>query len=232
MILTTVRPTYFPSLQFFWQMAQCDVCVFTDHLRFSKGSGVTRSAPLSVEQTVLRIPVIHNQNRAQIATTQIDFHSDWKQKHLKTIHHLFHQLPFAYYYLPELNALFDEPHNALGDFLWRLQQTFVKWLHLPVSLMRSSQINFNGQPEQLIVEWCAQSGATSYMSENQTFEKGWIDREYLEKKGIRVSTFQPMPQSHLLASYRDFSILNFLLQFGPEAGYIIRQYLPARVNKP
>ncbi len=228
MILGTFRPAYFPSLEYFWQIAQCDEAVFADHLSFSKGSLINRSAPFNDEQTILRIPVLHNRKRLQIFATQIDPKSNWKQKHLKTIHHFFHQWPFSYYYLPELNVIFNEEYGSLGNFLWRLNTKIIQWLHLSVKLARSSELNFDDSAENLIIQWCTQLKAKVYISEAQTFEQGWVKRKLLETKGVQTLTFKPLPSSHLIKNYQLLSILGFLMQFGPEAGYIIRQYLPSR----
>ena len=228
MILGTFRPAFLPGLTYFWQIAQCDVAVFTDHLSFSKGSSINRSAPFPDGQTVLRIPVLHNEKRGRIFETEIDYHSGWKEKHLKTLHHFFHNLPFAYYYLPELEDLFNSEFNSLGDFLFELHKILVHWLHLSVRFLRSSEGDFNGSAEELIAFWCAKTHSATYISQPETFENQWVNKQQLKEKGLEISTFSPLPDSHLLRNYQDTTILQFLLQFGPEAGFIIQQYLPSK----
>ncbi len=226
MRLGALQPAYFPALHYYWKLAQCDICVFADHLRFSKGSTINRSAPLANNQSVLRIPILHNDKRAHIATTQMDSHSDWRQKHLRTLHHLFHQWPFAYYYLPLFEEVFNTDFSSLGDFLWTLHQRLLEWLHLPVQIVRASELPTASDNTLQIVSWANQLKGFHYITEKEAIEKGWIDQERLQKNKIRCVYFQDMPSSHLLNSYAQGSILTFLMQFGPEAGYIIRQYLP------
>ncbi len=226
MRLGALQPAYFPTLNYYWKLAQCDICVFADHLRFSKGSTINRSAPLANTLSVLRIPILHNDKRAHIATTQTDSHSDWRQKHLRTLHHLFHQWPFGYYYLPLLDEVFRKHYSSLGDFLWSLHQSLLEWLHLPVQIVRASELPTAPESTLQIVSWSNQLKISHYITEKEAIEKGWINREILQKNKIRCVYFQEMPSSHLLNSHAPGSILTFLMQFGPEAGYIIRQYLP------
>ncbi len=231
MILGTFRPTYLTDLKYFWQTAQCDVAVFTDHLPFSKGSPINRSAKFPDNQTVLRIPVLHNEKRNTIFQTEIDYHSNWVDKHIKTLHHFFHNLPYAYYYLPEMEELLKTEFNSLGDFLFALHQKLIRWLHLPVHLMRASDTEFKDETENLIALWCTQTHSEKYISQPETFEKQWVDEEKLRAKGISPIVFAPLPDSHLLKNYQSVVILQFLLQFGPEAGFILQQYLPPRLKR-
>ncbi len=224
-VLGSFRPAFFPSLEYFWHIAQCDVAVFADHLQYTKGSSINRSAPLYDTNDILRIPVRHNGEHTGIFNKQIDLHSPWRQKHLKTIRHLFHNFPFAYYYLPELEELYGENFRNLGDFLWRLTERLVKWLHLPVKLLRSSKLGGEGCAEELIFNWCKLSGATFYIGSAEAFKNKWADQEKLDSFGIGTLLFAPLPESHLLQNYASLSIIHYLLQFGPEGGYIIRQYL-------
>ncbi len=228
MVLGTFRPAYLPDLNFFWQMAQCDAVIFTDHLNFSKGSAINRSALFPDAQTRLTIPVHHNTKRKHIFETSIDYHDHWPEKHLRTFHHFFHNLPYAYYYLPQLEELFNSPFQSLGDFLYQLQHKIVHWLYLPVNLLRSSETEYNDTPENLIQNWCAQTHSNLYIGTPQTFENQWIHKKRLEEKGIATATFVPLPPSHLLKNYQSVVILHFLLQFGPEAGFILQQYLPPK----
>ena len=228
MILSTFRPAYLADLNYFWQMAQCQVAVFTDHLAFTKGSNINRSALFPDSQTRLTIPVLHDKNRKPIFETAIDYHSNWAEKHVRTLHHFFHNLPYAYYYLPQLEELFKMPFDSLGDFLYQLQYKLIHWLYLPITLKRSSETDYEAPAEKLIEQWCVQTHSHTYLAERQTFQKQWVQEEKLKKHGLKTATFVPLPSSHLLNNYRSEVILHFLLQFGPEAGFILQQYLPPK----
>ncbi len=230
MILTALRPAYLPSVEYFWQAAQCNIVVFADHLQFTKGTNINRSAPLHTAEDVLTIPVRHLKQQQTIAQKSIDDHLPWRQKHMKTLKHLFHNFPFAYYYLPQMEEILNEEWRNLGDFLWHTTNKLVEWLRLPVKLVRSSELGATGNSEELIVRWCEEFDTQIYMASEEAFNKKWVQKEELKKQGIQCYVFKPIPESHLMQNFAGLSALHFLLQFGPEAGYIIRQYLSFRYS--
>ncbi len=230
MILSTFRPAFFPSLEYFWQVSQCQVMIFADHLPFSKGSGVNRSAPLNTAQDVLTIPVQHEPAYGKVCQKKLVNENQWKHKHLKTLHHLFHHFPFAEYYLPELEAIyFNQTTGLLGDFLFELHKRILKWLHLPVQIYRSCNLEHEAKASHLVTGWCKQFNCSVYRASLQTFEQNWIDAQVLTAQHIKAVLFNPFPDSTFLNNFKQKSIIHFILQFGPEAGYILKQYASKQV---
>ncbi len=223
-ILATIRPAFLPNLEYFWQILQSDVAIFTDHLPFSKGQGLNRSAPLNTPETVLTIPIQHGQPNSAITEKLLVDDPHWRQKHLKTLHHLFHNFPFAFYYLPQIEEIYASNLNKLADFLFILIKNFLHWLHLPVQIVRSTELTTSAESNTLIINWCKQFECQGYIAEQKTFQKGWVDAKYLKNRGIQPFVLAPLPKANLLSNYASKSILHFLLQFGPEAGYILKQY--------
>ena len=223
-VLSTFRPAFFPNLLYFWQMAQSQVVVFTDHLQFSKGTIINRSAPLNTTQDILTIPVQHDQKQLPIALKRIVPREQWKEKHLKTLHHLFHNFPFAEDYLPQIEEIYRAEKQFLGDFLFALTEKIIHWLHLPVQPVRSAQLLKAGDGTQTVLKWCKRFHCEAYIAHPETFEKSWIDAKRLKEQQIRPLLFSGLPASHLLEHYATRSIIHFIFQFGPEAGYILKQY--------
>ncbi len=230
-ILSTFRPAFLPDLVYFWQMSQSQLIVFTDHLQFSKGSSINRSAPLNTDQDILSIPVKHDQQKVTIAQKRMASENFWRQKHLKTLHHLFHNFPFAEYYLPQIEEIYKAEINSLADLLFLLTDKIKNWLHLPVKIVRSGELNHDRDATALILQWCRQFECQGYMAFAETFHKGWVQKDLLNQQNIKVFQFPALPSSHFLANYANKSIIHFLLQFGPEAGYILKQYSSARLQE-
>jgi len=224
-ILSAVMPAYWPSLQFFWQAAQCQTIILTDHFQYTKRSCSTSSALLHSAQPALRLPVRHLDPAASIAEKQFDPNSLWRKKHLQTIHHLFHNTPYAYYYLPAIEELLSAEENSLSDFLYATTKQILNWLHFENELNQSSKLPHSGSHESLLQNWCDHFRCDTCLTETIHLDKGMINQKALEKTGIRCRSFTPFPEYHILQSNRNLSILNFLMDYGPEAGYLIRQYL-------
>ncbi len=223
--LSALMPAYWPSLQFFWNAAQCRFIILTDHFQYSKRSSATVSAPLRLSQPSLRIPVRHLDAQTAIAEKQFAPNSSWHKKHLQTLRHQFHHAPYAYYYLPDIQTLLSESYATLGDFLFALTSQLFNWLHFDLSVYRSSQLVTEGNHEQLLQNWCTQFQCDTCLTEPSALEQGFIRTEPLIEAGISCRTFLPVPDFHILQSNSRLSVLNFLMDYGPEAGYIIRQYL-------
>lgn len=225
MILTTLRPSYLPTLEFFWKAAQCDVVILTDHLQYTKRSDISISAPISDQGLKLTIPVQHDKQRLPVYQKKISRSGNWQTKHLRNIYHNFHHHPFFEYYQTELNQLYNEEHSLihfLAGFLIKLFHFF----HLEAQVYRASQFVKADDPAQFVVQSCNKAACTTYMADPLVFEEGWLDKDVLHTAGVHVSLFHPLPQAHIFQSYKNLSALNFLFQFGPEAGYLIRQFLP------
>jgi hypothetical protein len=226
--LTTARPEYLPELEYFWNIAQSDILILTDHFQYIKRSPITVSPPLSGFGSSLRIPVRHSQTALSIKDKSIDNRQTWREKHLKSLHHQFHLTPFGYYYLPRFEEIYMESGDNLSDFLIALLENFTRFLHLPITVKRASQLPSSKNNTQTVIDWCRMNGSDEYLTNREVLAKGWIAEEALNESHIRVSSFIPLPHYHILQSYRGFSAIGFLMQYGPEAGYILKQYLPQK----
>ncbi len=226
MILSTQRPSYFPSLHFFWTAAQCNVLILTDHFQYVKRSPATVSARLQISQPALRLPVKHSNPKSPLCEKIFAPNSHWAKKHLHTIRHMFHHTPYAYYYMPLLEELLEQHSPNLADFLHTTLSELAHSLHLDLQILRSSKLAHSGTNETCITEWCRQTGSNTYAADAVIFDEKRVDENILMQNGISCKRFAPYPDYHILQSNRDLSILHFLFQFGPEAGYMLRQYLP------
>ncbi len=222
---STFRPDYLPTLEYFWYLTQCDIVVLTDHFLYSKRSPVALSPPLAENSDKLRIPVKHNRQQLPIFQKQIDSEKNWQKKHWKTIYHTFHNYPFAFYYLPLLKELFDGFDNRLNAVQKILLKQIAEWLHSPREMVCVSDFFYDKNNNELVQFFSGQFKAYTYLILPHYFTNNWVDASYLKAHKINYRYFATFPDSNLLNAYANNSILKFLMQFGPEAGYLIKQYL-------
>ena len=227
MRLTTLQPAYFPNLEFFWNTAQSDVLVLTDHFQYTKRSTLTISAPIQHSQPALRIPVRHGNPTLGIWEKRIDPGSNWAKKHLQTIRHIFNHAPYGYYYFPILKQILEEHSENLSRFISDMLIQIFEWLHMDFKVVFSSQLKHEGTNHDLIVEWCSDLGCDTYIQETKIFKQKLVDKDILNQSKIQTKIFAAFPEYHILQSNQKLSILHFLMQYGPEAGYLLRQYLPS-----
>lgn len=221
---STFRPEYFPDLEYFWRLSQCDHAVLTDHIQYTKRSNVSVSAPLSETENRLRIPVRHKPLLQPICEKSVDEHENWRQRHIKTLKHTFNHFPYAYYYIPLMEELYLTLSSNLTDILYKLITSIITWLHMNIRLYRTTEYSVLSDPHDLVELWYEKLDAPNYLVTQQVFDRGWLKREELISRSIPFRMFSEFPEYHIMQTYRYKSILHFLMQFGPEAGYLIRQY--------
>ena len=218
--ISTVRPEFFPDLSFFWKIAQCDVVVLSDH------SPTTVSAPLRSHDDRIRIPVLHK-GQVKICEKELDIVHNWKKKHISLLHHLFGDSPFGYYYLPLLKEIYEVPGRRLISFLEDLLQSMCEWLHFDCELILASRL-IKTEHKDVVVYLANKLNADSYIADKEVYTNRWVVRENLEQNSIKVFEFEALSEAHILQSNKNQAMIAFLMQYGPEAGYILRQFLPER----
>ncbi len=228
MKLTTARPEYLPDLNYFWNIAQSDLLILTDHFQFVKRSSITVSPPLSGFGSSMHIPVKHTGAPVPIMDKKVSLGRNWRVKHFKSIYHQFHLAPFGYYYLPLFEEIYKDNTDSLSDFLIILLKKIIYFFHLQIEILRASDIGFSQNSNETIVDWCQNNSALHYITSDEVVQNRWINMEMIEENGIELSTYSALPNYNILTSYNGFSVIGFLMQYGPEAGYILKQYLPRK----
>ena len=200
------------------------MALFADHLQYVKRSEITVSAPLTEDGPRLRIPVKHDAAALPIARKISEKQDNWRRKHRQTLRHLYHDYPFAHYYLPQIEEWYAETEEKLADFLFKTLTSLSGFLHFNLNWKRSSEIHLNDSShEDYIIKAIRPRQSAEYLTER---EKG-LRWDVLRRAGIQRRPFKPLPSAHLFQSYASECVLTILMQFGPEAGYLIRQFMPA-----
>ncbi len=228
MNLSSFRPEYLPSLDFFWNAAQCDVLYFTDHFQFTKRTALNISPCLSGKDNRLRIPVKHDHETRLIFEKKTDDTINWKQRHFKTIRHAYASYPFSYFYLPELEEFFKNTNVMLSSFVIDLNRLLIRFLSLNLKTYSASQQPLEMNNDEAIISWCKKNNADACINSHHIFDNGWLNKSELESAGIKTKHFTDFPEYNIFQNYKEYSILKFILQYGPEAGYMIKQYLPGK----
>lgn len=228
-LLTTLPLNFYSTLKYYWDFQQVDYVILTDLFQFTKRSPLTISAPLGDNDLQLRIPVKHDGQPKSIVDKRIDYTSNWPENHIKSLKHLFHNEPYAYYYLPQIEALYAQQFVLLADFLEAVTEQITSWLYFKPTLLRASELINEQCSSMFVVKNCTYLGCKSYSSHAVVFDKKWVDKEVLTKNRIHVGIFEPFPSSSLFDPFKERSVLNYLLQYGPEAGFLLKQFMPEAV---
>lgn len=226
--MTTVsihQPQYIPWLPYFDKIDQSDVFVFLDSVQYQK-NGLQNRNQIKTKQGAhwLTIPV-HATLDHTISETQI-VGNRWVKKHLKTI-----QMNYAradhFDLFEEFSEILKRDWQSLADVTIAVTEWMMTQLHIDTRVVRSSQLQAQGDAQALVINICKELGADVYLS--GTGAKSYQDATAFADENIDLVyqsyTNQPYQQCFMdeTGFIGDLSALDLILNIGAESGTILRQ---------
>ncbi len=224
-ILSTFRQEYFPSLEYFWKMSQCNIAILTDHFTYSKRTIIPMSAAIANKNITLQVPVIHDKKVIPIYKKNISYRSNWPKDHIHTLKHHYKNLPYKFLYFSNIERLLNSDEHNLSLFLTNQIRQIADWLHFNIKIYRAFDIGFQYENNKSVIKWCDLFKCKTYINSSFVFNQNYVDKKQLEAESIIVREYRKLPNVNIFQYYKDKSILSFIFQFGPEAGYLIRQFM-------
>lgn len=187
--VAVMQPTYLPWMGYFDLIDQVDLFVLYDDVDFSKQSWQQRNRiKTSSGVQWLTVPVLWKGKSGQkIQDVQINPRSNDLAKHVKTIEQAYSKAPFQKAYIGELSALLSGSHSFLADLNTALIRWFCEKLGIRTPLVKSSELNLEGERVERLIHLCRAVQATRYLStpgskvyidENNLFEPNRIELVY------------------------------------------------------
>ncbi len=216
MIFSFFYPCYLPTLQELANLVNDDYIFFTDHFQFVKRSRLTR-ARFNPSRPYLSIPVEHSGKPVAISQKKIRRDENWTENHLKSLYHLYHNLPFFEYYYPRLKVIYRVPNIYLVDVLYSLLDFYKSAFQFRGDIIKLSgyfkeQIS-TGQLLQHIKDNFPVSGYGAIADTNTLFP-------LLDNMDLKYSKEWPLPNKFPF----ELNPLEFLFTFGAEAAYLLRTH--------
>ena len=223
--IAILQPGYVPWLGFFDQMLRSDIFVIYDDVQFDKHGWRNRNRIKSANGVQwLTVPVLHRGRSAQlIPDVEINNTVPWGRKQLATIRQCYAKAPFLDQYWGEIEEVLSHPWTHLID----LDQAFVdrmcSWLGVRGELVRSSELEVDGDRSERLVKICRALGASHYLTGDAA--RSYLDPREFEQNGIRVE-FQNYQHPSYPQLHGDFvpylSALDLLLNCGDESARVLR----------
>jgi hypothetical protein len=198
--LVVLQPGYLPWLGFFDQLRRADVFVYYDDVQFDKHGWRNRNRIKTQSGPQwLTVPVRHSGlGLPRILDVEIDARTPWARKHAASLRQAYARAPFAAQYLPELEAVLQQPWERLVDLDLAMAALLARWLGLPAPVERSSALGIEGEKTDRLLKICQHFGATRYLSGNAA--QAYLDVPLLARHGIAVEwqdfTHPVYPQLH------------------------------------
>jgi hypothetical protein len=224
-IVSVNQPAYLPWLGYFERIARSDLHVVLDHVQFEKGSFVNRNkVRTAAGWTWLSVPVRTNGRfgALPIDGLEIDDATSWARKHWETLRQSYRRTP----YFAEDEAFFASVYERAWPRLAPLCDAITNHLlgrfGITTPIVSSSELAPEGAKDELVLDLCRKTGATTYLS-------GALGRDYLREErfaehGIEV-VYQDYrhptyPQAH--GGFEPFMAgVDLLFNCGPASGAIL-----------
>ena len=133
------QPTYLPWLGYFEQMARADTFVFLDTVQFVPRSWQCRNRlrGANFQPFWLSVPVARHERETPLKDIRISADQpQWKDKHLRSIHHHLGATPYFTALFPEIKAWLMQEWQWLADLNIAGIYLMAGWLGLAPSFGR------------------------------------------------------------------------------------------------
>lgn len=232
MILVAHQPEYLPYIGFFYKVRKADKFLFVDHVQFQKEGFQNRNKIRTGTGldgwTWLTIPVItKNKSSQKISEVEIDNSRFWAKKHWKSIYLSYHKAPFFNQYKDFFEQIYSKKWEKLADFNETIIRYLFKELDIDVPIYKSSDYDFKGQKNDLLIEMCEKLGTDTFLTgpgAKKPGEKSYIEEEYFEKNNLKhiFSDFKhPIYKQQFEPFIPYMSAIDLLFNYGPESIKII-----------
>lgn len=219
-----LQPSYIPWRGYFDQIAQADLFIFYDDVKYDKNGWRNRNRIKTPHGTRwLTIPVLTRgveTHHTPINQVHIDWARDWNRIHWNTLTSVYARAPYFDKYSDTLAGFYQTHPLLLADFtidltIWLARVIGIKH----TQFLRSSEIqNITGEKTDRLINILTSIRATEYLSGPSA--RNYIDEEKFIKAGISlkymVYEYPEYPQLYPPFDAQ-VSILDLLFMVGDDA---------------
>ena len=189
--LVVSQPMVFPWVGLFEQVRLADIFVHYDDVHLPQGRSFITRVQVKTPQGInwLTIPVLHK-NNALIRDIRIDNSQNWRNKHLKTLHHSYAKAPFFEEMFTLAEKFYIQTKDFLSEFNLAGIETIADYFGFKPKFILSSELCTSSHSTQKLVDialllsarrYITGLGALNYL-EYDKFEAINVKVEYMDYK--------------------------------------------------
>ena len=148
---------------------------------------------------------------------EIDNSQRWRDKHQKSIYYAYKKAPYYEQYESFLVELYQIEWQYLSGFNLFFLKYILEILKIDVNIVKASDLHFEGQKSDLVLDMCKKLGADVYIFGAQG--EGYADKAAFEQAGIKL-IFQKYLHPTYLQLHGEFvshlSIIDALMNLGAD----------------
>lgn len=228
MNVSIMQPAFLPWLGYFNRIVHSDLHIVLDHVQIDKSSKTNfanRNKIRTREGWIwLTVPIVRRGQTGNLALNRIRIaeDTDWIRKTWASIQHNYAGAKHFKRYSAPFEATFHQAWTHLADLNARLTEDFLRSFEIKVKTRLSSEMNVEGDKDDLILNLVKSAGATRYIS--GPFGRGYLDLDKFARAGIEV-VFHDYAHPHYAQAFPGFepcmSAIDLLFNCGPDSRKIL-----------
>jgi hypothetical protein len=222
-----LQPSYIPWLGYLHQMDRADIFLIYDDTQYSKGTWRARNrikTPQGAQWLTVPVKV---DGFPLIKDVEIDNHTNWEVKHLKSIRQNYSKAPYFEMYFDIFDKIYTDTWKWLVDLDTAFILALKNALGIDTDVRYASALRITGERTQRLIDMCLRLEATEFLegAAGKTYLEG-KGEEMFKANGIKL-TYQEYHHPVYPQLYGDFisqlSVIDLLFNCGPASLEIIRK---------
>jgi len=191
---------YLAPIQYFTKLLRYKDVIIEAHENFVKQTYRNRCVIYGANGDIsLTIPVKKFKEKVIIKDLLIDYSTNWKKLHLKSIESAYKSSPYFEYYFDEIRPFYENNYKFLLDFNSKIQDVIIEQLEMETNTICSEKYLFS---DELI--------------ETDDFREKILPKKIIEDKEFQIHKYnQVFSEKHGFKP--NLSIIDLLFNEGPNA---------------
>lgn len=181
------QPMYLPWLGLFDRIYKCDVFVLLDNVPYSKNYFINRNKIKTANGWIwLTVPVLAKGSFGQlISDVRINNKVNWQKQHWKSIYYAYKKAPYFSRYAEFFEQVYQREWTYLVEFVEELLFYLLRVLGIATKVVKASNLNVEGNKEELILGICKAVHADEYLSGPDG--KNYLNLELWHENNVKVT---------------------------------------------
>ncbi len=223
---TIHQPNFQPYLGIFNKIKHSDLFVIYDTAQYVRDRFDNRNQIKSEKGPIwLTVPLqVKDSFLKRFFEVKLPEDRLWIKKHLKSIQFNYARAPYFKIYFPELESLYQQPHETLADISTAIILFLMKSFGIQTRTIRATELNLdlNLKSTEMLVAILQKTGAEEYLA--GASGRNYMDMDLIDRAGIRVE-FQHFTHPVYRQAWGEFipnmAAIDLLFNEGDNAGNFI-----------
>ena len=221
---------FIPWAGYFDIMAHSDVFVVLDNVQYTHADWRNRNRIKTADSWIWFTVPVHARGRLEkhINEIEIDYGTDWKEKHLASLEHSYKRAPFFDEVMDIMVRAYGADHALLVELNMDLMRQIMRYISLDTKVLMASEMASSGAKTERLISLLEDVGADRYLSGRAA--SSYLDEKMLLEAGIEVEwhDYAHPYYDQLWLKRQGFishlSVIDLMFNHGPDSLEIITRH--------